>query len=273
MTRKFAVFGNPIEHSKSPPIHELFASQFDLAIDYRRMLSTPEQFERDIAQFFDDGASGCNVTVPFKEQAWAMCDSRTDAAERAGAVNTLYRNDNAQLCGHNSDGAGLVNDLCKNHQVTLERTNILVLGAGGATRGIMEPLIAQRPAQLTIANRTVARAEALADDFQPLFAISATGTDLTGFEGQADLIINATSASLSAQVPIDQSDVIGNHTLCYDLAYATEPTSFLQWAAQHGAAHCMDGRGMLIEQAAVSFQTWTGLQPDTQPALDWINGV
>jgi shikimate dehydrogenase len=270
MTDKYAVFGNPIEHSKSPPIHRLFAKQFDLDLDYQKILSTPEAFESDVKRFFSDGGRGCNVTVPFKEQAFEMCDTLTDAARTAKAVNTLYLDSDASLCGHNSDGAGLVNDLCKNHQVTLKDSNIVIVGAGGATRGILEPLILQQPASITIANRTLAKAHQLAGEFEPLFNIFSTGTDLSGHKGAADLLINATSASLSSQVPIDNPDIISAETFCYDLAYASEPTSFLQWTAQNGAASSIDGRGMLIEQAAVSFTAWTGLQPDTAPVIDWI---
>ena len=268
MTKKFAVFGNPIEHSKSPPIHQHFAKQFDLEIDYQKILSTVEAFNEDINLFFSTGGVGCNVTVPFKEQAFALCHTLTNAAETAKAVNTLYMDEDSNLCGHNSDGAGLVNDLGKNHQIEINHTNILILGAGGATRGILEPLITKQPAKITIANRTILKAEILASEFESLFPIESMGTDLGSFKDTADLVINATSASLNAEVPVHNSDIIGNHTICYDLAYAAEPTTFLQWTKTNGAARSIDGRGMLVEQAAVSFYTWTNLAPKTGGAIE-----
>lgn len=273
MTQKFAVFGNPIEHSKSPPIHRQFAKQFDLDIDYRKILSTKEAFHSDIDSFFANGGSGCNVTVPFKEMAFALCDSVTTAAKKARAVNTLYRDSKNLLQGHNSDGAGLVNDLRKNHDVNLKNAKILILGSGGATRGILEPLILHNPASITLANRTVDKAKNLADEFASIFTIQATGTDLAGFSDQADLVINATSASLSSTLPIQDASVIAKHTICYDLAYAKEPTTFLQWTEANGAAKSIDGKGMLIEQAAVSFHTWTKLQPETEPLLKWLESA
>lgn len=270
MTDKYAVFGNPIEHSKSPPIHQHFARQFDLDIDYQKILSTPDAFHNDIRGFFSAGGRGCNVTVPFKEQAFEMCDDLSTAARTAKAVNTLYLDTKGRLCGHNSDGAGLVNDLCRNHRVKIKNSNILVVGAGGATRGILEPLILQQPASITLANRTIAKADRLAGEFETLFNIRSISTDLNRFSGTADLLINATSASLSSQLPIENPDIISAQTICYDLAYASKPTSFLQWSIENGAASGIDGRGMLIEQAAVSFTTWTGLQPDTSPVIEWI---
>jgi len=270
MTKQFAVFGNPIEHSKSPPIHQHFAKQFDLKIDYQKLLSTTDAFADDLELFFNNGGNGCNVTVPFKEQAYALCHSLTTAAQTARAVNTLYRDRDSHLCGHNSDGAGLVNDLVKNHQTEIADANILILGAGGATRGILEPLICQRPASITVANRTKSKADKLASEFDAFFPIKSIGTDLSGFTGQADLLINATSASLSSELPIEDSNVIGTHSICYDLAYAAEPTTFLQWTEANRAARSIDGKGMLVEQAAVSFYTWTNLQPETRPVIEWF---
>lgn len=270
MSQKFAVFGNPIEHSKSPPIHQRFASQFNLDIDYQKILSTPEAFADDIRLFFANGGIGCNVTVPFKEQAFALCDALTATAKTAGAVNTLYRDTEGKLWGHNSDGAGLVNDLRKNHDVEIENANILIIGAGGATRGILEPLIANQPSDITLANRTIAKADTLSQEFASMFPVRTVGNDLSEYRGAADLVINATSASLSSQLPISKVEVIAAHTICYDLAYGVEPTTFLQWTAHNGAAKSIDGKGMLIEQAAVSFYTWTNRQPDTAPVIDWL---
>ncbi len=262
MQQQFAVFGNPIAHSKSPSIHQHFAQQFGLEIDYQKRLSTAEQFATDVMEFFSSGGLGCNVTVPFKEDAYAMCQTLTPPATRAKAVNTLFVNKEKQLCGHNTDGIGLVNDLL-NHQLDIKARHLLVVGAGGATRGILGPIIEQQPASITLANRTYHKARNLAAEFDDLFAIHTSATEQLDVAHKPDLIINATSASLSAEVPISDISLLSKHTACYDLAYATEPTAFMQWAHNNGCDQTLDGRGMLIEQAAAAFFTWTRLQPDT----------
>ncbi len=270
MTTCFAVFGNPIEQSKSPQIHTQFAQQFDLDIDYRKILSTPEQFATDIQQFFANSGQGCNVTAPFKEQAFTQCDIVSAAAGRAKAVNTLYKNNKNCLCGHNSDGAGLVNDLKHNQQVELKGKKIMILGAGGATRGILEPIIAEKPATIVLANRTEQKAMQLAHEFADLYAIRSTSTENPEFTHAPDLLINATSASLSSDLPVSETKLVGARTVCYDLAYKKEPTAFLQWAATLGAEKTIDGKGMLAEQAAISFQMWTTLQPATKEVITWL---
>lgn len=270
MTFKLAVFGNPIEQSKSPQIHSLFAKQLDIAVDYQKILSTADQFERDLQEFFNRGGNGCNVTAPFKEQAYRTCAVVSAAAEKAKAVNTVYLDDQTRLCGDNSDGAGLVNDLIKNQQLTLKDSQIMVLGAGGATRGILEPLIAQQPAGILLANRTLQKATQLASEFADLCDIQTTSTEKPVFSRPPDLLINATSASMTASLPVTDSGIIGANTVCYDLAYKNEATAFLQWAADCGAAKIIDGKGMLAEQAAISFHMWTQRQPDTSDVIQWL---
>ncbi len=270
MTDKFAIFGNPVAQSKSPPIHQQFAEQFGLQIEYSRIFSTDEQFVDDLKRFFTDGATGCNVTAPFKEQAFQCCDKLTEKAARARAVNTVFKNPDNTLLGHNSDGVGLVTDIVNNKQVTIGNRHIMILGAGGATRGILEPIIAEHPASITLVNRTVARAESLAAEFADLYTIQVTSTTQPEYVQTPDLLINATSASLSANVPLEDTGVLGANTACYDLSYAEQPTSFLQWANAHGASQCIDGKGMLVEQAANSFFVWTGHTPETTGVIRWL---
>lgn len=264
MTNKFAVFGNPIEQSLSPQIHRQFAQQHDLAITYDKLLSTKDNFATDVLEFFANGGKGCNITAPFKEQAFALCEELTEAATRAHAVNTLYKTAAGKLCGHNTDGIGLLQDLTKNIGLTLANKNIIVLGAGGATRGILQPLISHQPASLTIINRTLSKAQTLASEFSDLFRIEAIGADNIPPTLQAtDILLNATSASLEARLPISDTSLITDKTCCYDLAYASEPTPFLQWSKNGGCQNNHDGRGMLVEQAAAAFNTWTGLDVTT----------
>ncbi len=262
---RYAVIGNPIAHSKSPLIHRMFAEQTGQALTYEALLAPLEDFAGTLHGFLADG-HGVNITVPFKEQAWALVDSHTPAAERAGAVNTIVRQADGSLLGDNTDGRGLVRDLQTNAGVKLRGARILLLGAGGASRGVIQPLMAARPNQLCVVNRTVDKAEQLATLFNDLGRISAAG--LHWLEESVDLIINATSASLGGEVPAISPKLIRpGHTLCYDMMYAQEPTPFNRWASEHGAARCMDGLGMLVEQAAEAFELWRGVRPETAPVL------
>jgi shikimate dehydrogenase len=262
---RYGVFGNPIGHSKSPLIHGLFAAQTGEPLSYETLLAPLEDFPEFARSFFAAGL-GANVTVPFKEQAFALADSLTPRARRAGAVNTLKKLDDGSLLGDNTDGAGLVRDLTVNAGVTLKGQRILLLGAGGAVRGVLEPLLAEQPAALVIANRTVAKAEQLAREFADLGPVVASGFDW--IDAPVDLIINGTSASLAGELPpIAASLIEPGHTLCYDMMYAKEPTAFNRWAFDHGAARCLDGLGMLVEQAAEAFQLWRGVRPDSAPVL------
>ncbi|WP_166268657.1 shikimate dehydrogenase [Marinobacter caseinilyticus] len=264
----YAVVGHPISHSKSPRIHSLFAEQTGEAVEYTAIQAPLDGFESTVTTFFSQGGRGLNVTVPFKEQAWRMAARRTWRAEKAGAANTLYLDSEGVLTADNTDGAGLVRDLRHNHQLPLAGQRILVLGAGGAVRGVLGPLLAERPAAVVIANRTAAKAQALAD----LFAADRADTELTGcgFDGPDsafDLIINGTSASLQGDVPPIAPAVVGPDTTVYDMMYAPTLTAFNRWALEAGAARALDGFGMLIEQAAESFQAWRGVRPDTAPVM------
>jgi shikimate dehydrogenase len=261
----YVVFGNPIGHSKSPLIHGLFAAQTGQQLEYRTALAPLDGFTAFARDFFAQGR-GANVTVPFKEQAYRLADSLTERGRRAGAVNTLSKLADGTLLGDNTDGAGLVRDLTVNAGINLTGQRILLLGAGGAVRGALEPLLAERPAVLVIANRTVEKAEQLAQEFAELGPVFASGYDW--LEESVDVIINATSASLAGELPpISPSLIQPGKTFCYDMMYGKEPTAFCRWATEHGAAQAMDGLGMLVEQAAEAFLLWRGVRPDSAPVL------
>ena len=263
----YGVFGNPIAHSKSPLIHSLFAKQTQQQISYQPLLAPLDGFPAAVAEFFSSG-SGANVTVPFKEQAFALADQLSQRAQRAKAVNTLIKLDNGNLLGDNTDGAGLVNDLLNNN-VVLAGKNILILGAGGAVRGVLEPLLAQHPAEICVVNRTVEKAEQLAREFADLGSMTACGYDW--IDAPVDIIINGTSASLSGDLPpLADSLIKAGHTVCYDMMYGKDTTVFNQWAQQQGAARTLDGLGMLVEQAAEAFYLWTGVRPNPKPVLEQL---
>lgn len=274
MNNKFAVFGNPIKQSLSPPIHQYFAKQLNLSITYDRRLSDENNFAADIEEFFATGGNGCNVTAPFKEVAFSLCDELTESASRAHAVNTLYENDAGKLCGHNTDGVGLLKDLTVNLGLHLYNANIIILGAGGATRGILQPLIEQNPSSLTIVNRTLARATTLAAEFSDLYDITTASSDnIPNDLPQTDLLLNATSASLDAKLPISDTSIITSDTCCYDLSYSSKPTSFMTLCNNAGCSSNHDGRGMLVEQAAHSFTTWTSLEVDTRELIERFDSL
>ncbi|AMQ89102.1 shikimate dehydrogenase [Marinobacter sp. LQ44] len=265
----YAVVGNPISHSKSPRIHSLFACQTGEPVEYTAIQAPIDEFSGTVRHFFERGGKGLNVTVPFKEQAWTLADHRTPRAEKAGAANTLFLDQENELVADNTDGVGIVRDLQNNHGVALKGLKVLVLGAGGAVRGVIGPILAEQPAGLTIANRTVAKAEALVR----LFAKDAGATVLSacGFEAPDqpfDLIINGTSASLQGDLPPVSANVIGPATVVYDMMYSLQPTTFNQWALDNGAHRVHDGLGMLVEQAAESFFVWRGVRPETAPVIE-----
>jgi shikimate dehydrogenase len=262
---RYCVFGNPIGHSKSPLIHRLFAEQTAQALSYEALLAPLEDFSGCARAFFAEGL-GANVTVPFKEDAFRLADTLSERGRRAGAVNTLKRLEDGRLLGDNTDGAGLVRDLRVNAGIELRGLRILLLGAGGAARGALEPLLAEQPACVVIANRTVAKAEQLAHEFADLGPVVASGFDW--IDAPVDLIINATAASLAGELPpLAPSLIAPGQTLCYDMMYAKTPTAFNRWAAEHGAARTLDGLGMLVEQAAEAFYLWRGVRPDSAPVL------
>jgi shikimate dehydrogenase len=262
---QYAVMGYPIAHSQSPRIHTLFAAQTGQNLEYQAILVEPGDFVAAARAFQADGGKGLNVTVPFKQDAWVFADLLSARAERAGAVNTLSFGSSG-VQGDNTDGPGLVRDLTLNHRYPLAEKRILLLGAGGAARGILQPLLAEKPAQLVIANRTAEKALGLALRFNDLGRVSACGfAELA--ERRFDLIINATAAGLDDAVPPLPDDVLAAEGWCYDLMYGREPTAFVRWGREHGAAQSLDGLGMLVEQAAEAFHLWRGVWPDTAPVI------
>lgn len=266
MTDRYAVIGNPIEHSKSPAIHAAFAQQTGQDIEYSRMLGDLEEFESDVRDFFAEGGRGLNVTVPFKERAFQLADELSDRARSAGAVNTLIPLDDGRIRGDNTDGVGLVTDLGCNHRFDFAGARILLLGAGGASRGVLRPLLAEAPSELVIANRTASKAEALAADMVLLGPVSGCGLDALGGR-RFDLIVNGTAAGLDDEVPPIPGDCLAPGGWTYDMMYASEPTAFVRWGLAHGAAKALDGLGMLVEQAAESFFLWRGVRPDTEAVI------
>jgi shikimate dehydrogenase len=257
--------GNPIEHSKSPLIHAMFAESVGHRLNYSTQLVLENDFQNAVERFFNNGGYlGLSVTVPFKEQAWTLSEIRTERAEKAGALNTLWLDDQGRLNGDNTDGLGLVRDLVSNNGITLKGARILILGAGGAVRGVLEPILAENPKELVIANRTVSKAEALVELF-PGKHVSACG--FQEVEGSFDLIINGTSASLHGEIPPVPATVITASTCCYDMMYSASTTVFNQWALDQGAGKVIDGLGMLVEQAAEQFAIWRKVRPDTALVL------
>lgn len=268
MTDQYAVFGNPISHSKSPQIHTEFATQTEQQLQYSAICVAEDGFDEAWQQFLQGDGKGLNITIPFKEQAWQAAQQRSPRAELAGAVNTLYRNDAGELCGDNTDGIGMVRDIVENHGGQITDRAVLVLGAGGAVRGVLQPVLAQNPSRLVIANRTLARAEALVELFQPHTEIPLQALGFDQLAGQQfDLVINGTAASLQGEVPPLPDDLLSAGAWCYDMMYGSEQTAFCGWAEQHGAQQAIDGLGMLVEQAAESFSIWRGVRPDTAPVI------
>lgn len=264
MTDRYAVIGNPIEHSRSPQIHAAFARQSQQDMAYARMLGSLEHFEAEVTAFFEAGGAGLNVTVPFKERACALASSLSPRAEAAGAVNTLMLRDR-KLFGDNTDGVGLVTDLGCNHRFALSGARVLLLGAGGAVRGVLRPLLDEQPACLVIANRTASKAHALAESMRGA-PVEGMGLDQLGGR-RFDLIINGTAAGLDADVPAIPDDCLTDGGWTYDMMYGQSPTAFVRWGLAHDAAKALDGLGMLVEQAAAAFHLWREVQPDTADVI------
>ncbi|GAB3043614.1 shikimate dehydrogenase [Simiduia litorea] len=269
MTKHYQVVGNPIAQSKSPFIHAEFAKQTQQVISYQRACPEVDGFAIEAQRFFGSGGLGMNVTAPFKLDAYNFADSLTPRATLAGAVNTLALQDDGSILGDNTDGYGLVTDITQQLGWTLKGKNILVLGAGGAVRGVLQLLLEQRPAQLVLANRTLAKAEALASVFTHLGPLEVVEfAALPAFPaGHFDLIINATSASLAGDLPPLPEALIAPETHCYDMTYGAQPTVFLRWAESLGAGVRADGLGMLVGQAAESFRLWHGVMPEVKPVM------
>ncbi|MDJ0812271.1 MAG: shikimate dehydrogenase [Woeseiaceae bacterium] len=266
---RYGVMGYPVSHSRSPVIHRLFALQTGQEMRYELLQVTPEKLETAVRQFQRTGGKGLNVTVPHKRAVLDLCDLLSERAATAGAVNTLsFRG--SEIHGENTDGIGLLRDLNVNLGVPVQRSSILILGAGGATRGIVGPLLEMQPRVLRIANRTVDKAQIIADHFERYGPVSACGFDEVPVSEPYDLIINATSAGVRGEAPPYPEAAVSDNTFCYDLSYGLSPTPFSTWAREAGAAKSVMGWGMLVEQAAESFEIWRGIRPDTAPVLKQI---
>jgi shikimate dehydrogenase len=266
MPDRYAVLGHPIAHSRSPAIHRLFARQTGQSLQYEAMDVLPADFAATVQRFFESGGRGLNVTLPHKEAAFALSQERSARAVSAAAVNTLLRVD-GRIVGDNTDGAGLVRDLSGNLGVVLAERRLLLLGAGGAARGAIGALLAASPASLVIANRNPERAAELCRGL----GAHVLACGLPQVPGQPfDVVINATSASLSGTVPDLPAGAIAAETCCYDMVYGKEPTAFMRWARALGARRVFDGLGMLVEQAAESFYLWRGVRPETAPVLETL---
>ena len=277
---KYAVIGNPIAHSKSPQIHSSFAKQTGETMSYETLLSPLDEFVKTVTEFRQNNGKGLNVTVPFKQEAFELADELSDYAKNAGAVNTLVFRDDDTIYGTNTDGIGMVRDLLENHQSPIQGKRILLLGAGGAVRGVMQPLLMQSPKQIFIANRTPERAIELATDMHSVisqlnaeFSCELSSCKLSGggfedIDGEFDLIINGTAASLQGIMPPIPKSCLAAGAHCYDMMYGGKPSAFENWCEDQGAAKIMNGLGMLVEQAAESFSIWRDKMPDTKPVLE-----
>jgi shikimate dehydrogenase len=269
---RYAVIGNPISHSKSPLIHACFAEQTSQNMVYERIEGGIDTFEDQVIRFFSVSSNkGLNVTVPFKERAFAMCDELSARAQTAEAVNTLFMR-GSSLVGDNTDGCGIVTDLIENHGVTLSGQRILLLGAGGAVKGVLQPLMEQSPSALVISNRTFSKAEALAGRYNAMaeelnLSGRAEASPLEQLNTSFDVVINGTSASLSGELPNIPADVFVATTAVYDMMYGDSETVFNRWARSQGAGKTMDGLGMLVEQAAEAFRLWRELKPETNTCI------
>jgi len=262
--------GYPISHSRSPVIHRLFAMQTGQDLQYELLEVAPDKLESAIKRFARTGGKGLNITVPHKSEVTTLVDRMSERASKAGAVNTLVFEDK-EIFGDNTDGVGLLRDLQSNLGLNLKDTDILILGAGGAVRGIISPLLDAGPKSLMIANRTISKAKALADHFSTQGPVRACCFQDVGSSPVYDLVINATSAGLKGETPPYPEAAIGEHTICYDLSYSMKTTPFSSWAKEHGAARSLMGWGMLVEQAAESFYLWRGVRPDTAAVLKRIS--
>jgi shikimate dehydrogenase len=263
---RFTLFGHPVSHSWSPFIHGMFARQFDHVVDYKVQDVEPDGFRHAVINFFVEGGGGANVTLPHKTAAAEIVNDLSARAERAGAVNTIIRRSATELYGENTDGVGLVTDLTRNLGVTIAGSRLLILGAGGATRGVLAPLLEQEPREIRIANRTPVRARQLAEEFADLGEMSSSGFDAVE-DWPWDIVINATAASLAGEVPELPPRAIGRDTVCYDMAYGRGDTAFMRWAAERGSKRAYKGWGMLVEQAAESYLLWHGVRPETKPVM------
>lgn len=256
----YGVFGNPVAHSKSPQIHQVFADQAGIEIDYQKIEPSENEFQSKVKEFVAAGGKGFNVTLPFKEEAYALMSECSKRAARAEAVNTVVIEDEGRYFGDNTDGVGLVTDIIVNHGWTIADQKLLIIGAGGAVKGVLGSLVDEKPQHIVVTNRTLVRAEQLIKHYDQSLC-EAKG--FNAINDHYDLIINGTSASLSGKIPEIPASVIGSKSRCYDMVYAADETLFNRWAIDLGAEEAVDGLGMLVEQAARAFELWTGYRPKT----------
>jgi shikimate dehydrogenase len=272
----YAVMGNPINHSKSPEIHNKFAKQTQQKMVYDAIHVDLGGFKQAVRNFQANDGKGLNITVPFKLEAYNLVDKLSPRAQRAGAVNTIIFENNGNLLGDNTDGEGLVADLTQHLKWIIKDKKVLILGAGGASRGVLEPILQQQPELVFIANRTASKAKDLADEFSSLGNIQGGGYhSLDSSAGSStnnvfDIIINATSASLHGEIPAIPDSIVHSESQCYDMMYAAKPTAFMDWAINLGLVNVSDGLGMLVGQAAESFYLWRGIRPEVKPVIDLI---
>jgi len=265
---RLAVIGNPVAHSRSPEIHEMFAQQAGLDIRYERILAAPDAFLASVQAFVDAGGAGFNVTLPFKHEAFRLADETSRAAKDSETVNTMTVLEAARLKGDNTDGVGLIRDIEANLGWPVKGARILVLGAGGAVSGVLPAILEAGPGQIDIYNRTHARALAL----EARFGGRVRAVDAAALEGPYELVVSGTSAGLSgAAIELPQG-IVGGSSRCYDMIYAAETTAFIRWAMANGCRECSDGLGMLVEQAAAAFDIWFGFKPETRVVIDQLRG-
>ncbi|MCK5360427.1 MAG: shikimate dehydrogenase [Gammaproteobacteria bacterium] len=263
---KYAVMGNPVGHSLSPRIHQMFAEQCGISLEYSAIHVELGEFESAVTQFRDGKGKGLNITVPFKLEAWQLADVRSARAELAGAVNTLKFAESGDIFGDNTDGIGMLRDISVNLGKALKNAKVLVIGAGGAVRGVLGPLQDAKPSVLHIVNRTASKAKDLANIFTEYGLCTASGLNELE-ETSYDIVINGTAASLQGKVPDLPASIFADNALAYDVMYSKDPTSFLVWAGENGASQLSDGLGMLVEQAAESFYLWHGVKPETKQVI------
>ena len=271
---QYAVMGNPVAQSRSPIIHQMFAQQCDVQLEYTRIQVDVGGFDQAVSHFIAHDGAGLNITVPFKVEAWNLCkrdpNRLSDRANVAESVNTLKFDQNGEIYGDNTDGIGIVRDIEKNLGFPLSQKKILIIGAGGAVRGVLGPLLDSAPTVVHVVNRTAEKALSLAQRYSKHSTGRITGGGLDRVESTYHLIINGTAASLAGKLPEVESSCVGDETVAYDMMYGNEPTLFMKWALNHGACQAHDGLGMLVEQAAESFRIWHGQLPDTTPVISYL---
>ncbi len=264
---RYAVVGHPVSHSLSPRIHAKFAEQTGQSLSYEAIELQFDGFAAGLRELRRAGYRGVNVTVPFKREAWEICDQLNERADHAGAANTLSFCADGRITGDNTDGIGLVRDLTQNLDLALGGRRVLIAGAGGAVRGVLGPILQQAPARITLINRTLARAKTLAADFGAVSGIEVRAPEDLD-EGVFDLIINGTAAGIRGELPPIPEKAINANTVCYDMMYDIEAnTAFVDWALDKGARRAFDGLGMLVEQAAAAFAIWRGVDPETRQVI------